>query len=191
MTKTQAYQILGINEQATNEEIKKAYKKQAKKYHPDINRGDKAFAEERMKQINEAYTLLCQKPTSNYSSNYNSESYEAYQRRREEAERIQREFEEQLKKMREETERMQKEIDERIKKMNKFFKRILIFLFCMLEFYIIILLKNAIEATFHYFNEEIWFFFGYFILLDIFAFAGVILAPIGFIWLLKKAKILK
>lgn len=188
MTRQEAFQILGINGTTNAEEIKKAYKTKAKKYHPDIYQGNKTFAEEKMKQINEAYTLLCQKPTSvNYSS-YNSESYEAYRRRREEEKR---EFEEHLKRIREEAERMQKEIEETHKKIKKFFKRILIFLFCILEFHIIIMLKNAIESTFYYFNEEIWFLFGYFILCDIFAFAGVILAPIGFIWLLKRAGIIK
>jgi len=51
------YKILGIDKNATQEEIKKAYRKLAKKYHPDSNPGDKK-AEEKFKEINEAYEVL-------------------------------------------------------------------------------------------------------------------------------------
>jgi len=51
------YEILGVSKNATNSEIKKAYKKLAKKYHPDLNPGDKT-AEEKFKEINEAYEVL-------------------------------------------------------------------------------------------------------------------------------------
>jgi curved DNA-binding protein len=51
------YKILGINKNATKDEIKKAYRKQALKFHPDRNKGDKA-AEEKFKQANEAYAVL-------------------------------------------------------------------------------------------------------------------------------------
>lgn len=51
------YEILGVSKNATNSDIKKAYKKLAKKYHPDLNPGDKA-AEEKFKEINEAYEVL-------------------------------------------------------------------------------------------------------------------------------------
>lgn len=51
------YESLGVDKNATAEEIKKAYKKQAMKYHPDRNKGDKA-AEEKFKEINEAYQVL-------------------------------------------------------------------------------------------------------------------------------------
>ncbi len=51
------YKILGISKTATPEEIKKAYRKLALKYHPDRNKGDKV-AEERFKEINEAYAVL-------------------------------------------------------------------------------------------------------------------------------------
>ena len=51
------YQILGVSRNASAEEISKAYKKLAKKYHPDLNPGDKK-AEEKFKEINEAYEVL-------------------------------------------------------------------------------------------------------------------------------------
>ncbi|HHY25986.1 MAG TPA: J domain-containing protein [Desulfitobacterium dehalogenans] len=51
------YQILGVDKKATLEEVKKAYRKLTKKYHPDINPGNKE-AEEKYKEINEAYEVL-------------------------------------------------------------------------------------------------------------------------------------
>ena len=51
------YEVLGIAKGASEEEIKKAYRKQAKKYHPDLHPGDKA-CEERFKEGNEAYEVL-------------------------------------------------------------------------------------------------------------------------------------
>jgi len=56
-TNTDYYKILGVSKSATPEEIKKAYRKLALKFHPDKNKGDKA-AEEKFKEINEAYAVL-------------------------------------------------------------------------------------------------------------------------------------
>jgi curved DNA-binding protein len=51
------YKILGVDRNAEEKEIKKAYRKLARQHHPDVNPGDKA-AEERFKDINEAYEVL-------------------------------------------------------------------------------------------------------------------------------------
>ena len=51
------YQILGISKDASADEIKKAYRKLARKYHPDLNPGDK-LAEARFKEVNEAQEVL-------------------------------------------------------------------------------------------------------------------------------------
>lgn len=50
------YEVIGVGETATDEEIKKAFRKLAFKYHPDHNRGD--GAEEKFKEVNEAYEVL-------------------------------------------------------------------------------------------------------------------------------------
>ncbi len=54
------YKVLGVSKTSSDEEIKKAYRQLAKKYHPDVNQGDKA-AEEKFKEVSEAYETLSDK----------------------------------------------------------------------------------------------------------------------------------
>ena len=78
------YKVLGVERDASQEEIKKAYRKLAKKYHPDINR-DNPQAQERFQEINEANEVLGdaekRKRYDEYGEHWkHSEEYEAQQR---------------------------------------------------------------------------------------------------------------
>lgn len=61
MSETDYYKLLGVSRDASDDEIKKAYRKLAMKYHPDHAKGDKAAAEDKFKQISEAYAVLSDK----------------------------------------------------------------------------------------------------------------------------------
>src|SRR5918997_5234610 len=57
MAKEDFYKVLGVKRDAKPEEIKKAYRRLARKHHPDVNPGDKS-AEDRFKKITEAHDVL-------------------------------------------------------------------------------------------------------------------------------------
>lgn len=52
------YEVLGVAKTASEDEIKKAYRELARRYHPDVTKEDKAHAEERFKEVSEAYEVL-------------------------------------------------------------------------------------------------------------------------------------
>lgn len=73
---TDYYKILGVSKNATEEEIKKAYRKLAMKYHPDLN--SSKDAEDKMKEINEAYEQVMKNKNQSTSSNKSTSNSNTY-----------------------------------------------------------------------------------------------------------------
>src|ERR1700751_6029112 len=85
-TKKDYYEILGVKKSASAEDIRKAFRKLARKYHPDVNPGDKG-AEEKFKALSEANEVLSDPKTRKiydqvgfYSDNIDPATAEAYAR---------------------------------------------------------------------------------------------------------------
>jgi len=74
------YEILGVSKDASQADIKKAYRNLARKYHPDRNPGNREAAE-RMKEINEAYAVLSN-PEKRQEYDWHSKQYGSYARDR-------------------------------------------------------------------------------------------------------------
>ncbi len=74
------YEILEVNEKASDEVIEKAYKVLVKRYHPDLNASNKQYAERKIKEINEAYDILTDKFLRNqYDLELEKEKNKKYQ----------------------------------------------------------------------------------------------------------------
>ncbi len=87
------YSVLGVKENALEKEIKSAYRKLAKKYHPDNNQGD-SFFEERFKQLQEAYEILIDsQKRAHYDFKLKSYQNSKQQERTVNKEAVNREFE--------------------------------------------------------------------------------------------------
>jgi len=73
------YKILGVSKEANDDELKRAYRKLAKKYHPDANPDNKAEAEAKFKEVNEAYSVLSDKQKraqyDRFGSNFEQAGY--------------------------------------------------------------------------------------------------------------------
>ena len=75
MAKRDYYDVLGVTKNSTPEQIKAGYRKQAIKYHPDKNKGDKA-SEEKFKKASEAYHVLSDKERKQSYDNFGHAAFE-------------------------------------------------------------------------------------------------------------------
>lgn len=69
------YEVLGVNRSADEASIKKAYRRLAKKYHPDTNRGN-VQAEEKFKEVTEAYNVLSDKEKRKLYDQFGHDAFE-------------------------------------------------------------------------------------------------------------------
>lgn len=74
------YEVLGVSPGATDEEIKKAYRKLSRMYHPDanVNSPNKDMAEEKFKEVQQAYNQIMRDKQQGYSGGYQNGSYQSY-----------------------------------------------------------------------------------------------------------------
>ena len=75
MAKRDYYEVLGINKNATPDQIKSAYRKLAVKHHPDKNKGDKS-SEEKFKEASEAYHVLSNTERKQSYDNFGHAAFE-------------------------------------------------------------------------------------------------------------------
>lgn len=76
MAEKDYYKILGVSKEASQEEIKKAFRQLARKYHPDVNQGNKE-AEEKFKEVNEAFQVLGNPQKKAQYDQYGSSAFSA------------------------------------------------------------------------------------------------------------------
>lgn len=186
MNYQEACKILEVPPLSNKEEIKKAYKRIAKKYHPDLYRGDKKVAEEKMKQINAAYTFLSKENFTPHQ--YNSYSTWANSRSTTHSEYKENPKYQTYQDAEDEFVQFGKKLEKEWELEKKLFKKILAMLSILPISLSLLLLAITIQSTISFLKDGVWILFGLSILLDIFSLAIVIFIPIGIVYLLKSLK---
>ena len=166
MTYNEAYGVLGVKAESSSNEIKEAYKRQAKKYHPDIYKGEPKFAEERMKLINEAYTMLTVSKTSSQKSNYSSyaECNEDMTKSYEEFKRASEKYQKYYENYRKAQEELRKMHEENKKALKKKVKVLLSILTAFLLIAMIVIPVYGIRTIAQFYSESMWWAVGVYIL---------------------------